>query len=1063
MDGRIEEAEWKAALRVDGFAHGGLLERRKATAWLMATPTHLYCAIRSELPQQGSILAEIARESENLVYDDSVELWLDPTPGTASGARYQMLANSRGFRWFRKHPYGGAPEEPGWRGDWEVRNSLHDGYWDCELAVPVASVQSGRSVSDGAWGINLCRNWKQEWAWSSLGGAEYKPTVVVRFAQSAPTVRLELLSDVHTGKVEAALSVTNNEARSVDCAPLLRLERDLMPEVREGDAMAIAPRETRRIVLTVDDANSRKFTLGASVKIGDTTAFERTVAWVADRKPHRWVVAPRVVPPLDMRFAYYPYTNRMRVLVDVSNMPAGADVQQVNVSVRQKGGAPIKTVRFDKLHNGRQEMAFTLPPPKGECEISARAYGSGVPSTEVTRAFERTGFEWERNNLGRSTKVYPPFTPLVVSGTRVDAVLRQHTMSGDGLWTQVRSRGKDLLAGPMRWDCGGSVQSGRLRFVQKAGHRVIAEGGFRCRTMAGSVRSTWDCDGMMRVDMTIKPIGAVPTKGPLDLVIPLKTDAATHYHAVGDGIRNTLYGTLPDGEGTIWTSRQVACNDLPPNFCSYLYVGTPLRGICWFAENDKGWLWDRSTPNAEILRRGSVVEVRIHLMSSGKVLTEPRRISFGLQAAPVKPRLTSDWRHKFRRDNYSVLGTDINWLALGDCGSVYPAGKDMYLWQMLARGNRERLSEEDIQKVIERGRRYFEPYGPDRVAAFEAHARYNLTSRYGTKMIFYYNRSSYQAAPEFETFKDEWCLNDWRSVDKGNGIGEIQIVPSASYVDHALYWYGKSFDIAGNRGVYWDNWFFIGSYNTAMTGAYHMPDGSITPSTGIWGLRELAKRTFQYMNERGMLPITMAHMTSTGILPLLSFATVQYDWEWKYSEGDVQDRFSRDYILMVSNGELAGTWPVVLGDHGPQADDLWTARTFVGSALVHELDCSYPAWTEAGRMQLGLLRPVDEILKRAGVRAFRYWDDEPQPVRSDDPDVPVIVYSVEGEVAVVGVTSYAPADRKVRLRLDTGVLGLPANLRVVNTETGVEIPVSDGALVMDLKKHDTCVLRVTGR
>ena len=54
-----------------------------------------------------------------------------------------------------------------------------------------------------------------------------------------------------------------------------------------------------------------------------------------------------------------------------------------------------------------------------------------------------------------------------------------------------------------------------------------------------------------------------------------------------------------------------------------------------------------------------------------------------------------------------------------------------------------------------------------------------------------------------------------------------------------------------------------------MTDAYHKPDGTIVPSTGIWGLRELAKRTFQYENERGMLPVTMAHMTSTSILPML--------------------------------------------------------------------------------------------------------------------------------------------------------------------------------------------------
>ena len=128
----------------------------------------------------------------------------------------------------------------------------------------------------------------------------------------------------------------------------------------------------------------------------------------------------------------------------------------------------------------------------------------------------------------------------------------------------------------------------------------------------------------------------------------------------------------------------------------------------------------------------------------------------------MKPRLAADWRHKWRRDGYSLLGTDINWLARGNCGAVYPAHKDMFLWEMIARGNRERLEQDDIQRVIDRGTPYFEPYGPEKVASFVNHVRYNLTSRYDKRMVFYYNRASFQAAEEFETFKDEWSLTDFR-------------------------------------------------------------------------------------------------------------------------------------------------------------------------------------------------------------------------------------------------------------------------------------------------------------
>ncbi|MGC8668801.1 MAG: glycoside hydrolase domain-containing protein [Chthonomonadales bacterium] len=1072
MDGRIDPSEWACAVRIDGLTGAnGILERRRSCAYVGATVDHLYVAIRSELPAEGSLLAEVRRDAENLVFDDAVEVWIDPTPGAERGTRFQMLANSLGHRWFRAHAYGGAPENPAWHGDWQAASALRTGAvkaWECEIAIPIASLAPGRRADEGSWAINVCRDWKQEWAWSSLNGSEYKPADLFIFSKrGVPAVSSEILGDPFLGNVDARITLANPGTQKVTANVDLLLARDLMPEMRQHQSVSLAPGSPNggsTVRLAVQDQTTRRFTLTATVSTTNgQRIFERTWTWTASRRPWRWTVARKVIPPLDFQFAYYPYQNRMRILADASHLPKGAAVTRLTAWVRKKGGSVVHRVQFGPLHNGRREESFTLKPLNGVYEIVLRAEGHGISKTEVVKTFERTVFPWEHNRLGTSAKVYPPFVPIRVRNNRVRVVLREIVMADTGLWEQVTSKGRPLLSEPMRWEvrAGSStipVHARRMRFTKVTGNAAVAVSQFTAGAFAARIRCGWDYDGLMRADLTLLPSHGKAVEG-LDLVVPLRDDEATHYHAMGDGIRNTLYGRVPLGAGTVWTAKQVQCSDLPANFCSYLYVGTPLRGLCWFAENDRNWGWDPSTPNAELIRRPGVVEMRIHLINRPEVITRGRTITFGLMAAPVKPRITADWRHKFRRDNYQLLGTDINWLALGDCGSVYPAGCDMELWRMIARGNCEHLTEADIQKVIERGKRYFEPYGSDRVQTFINHVRYNLTSHYGAKMIFYYNRASYQAAPEFETFKDEWSLTNFRTVPKGNGISEIKIVPSRSYIDHALYWYGKSFDIARNRGVYWDNWFFVGSYNP-FAGAYRRKDGQMIPTTGVWGLRELAKRTFQYMNERRMLPITMAHMTSTGILPILSFATVQYDWEWKYSEGDVQTRFPRDYILLVSNGELAGTWPVVLNDHGPQADDPWTARTFAAVAMVHELDCPYPSWSAAGRAQLALFKPVDEILATPGVRAYRYWDDTPPPVRSQDPDFPTIVYSVKGKEAVFAVVSYSDAAKDVDLFIDAAALGFPGGCRVVNTETSAPVPVVNRRITIHLKKHDLCICRI---
>ncbi|HOS96008.1 MAG TPA: hypothetical protein PLQ54_22055, partial [Armatimonadota bacterium] len=52
VDGAIGEDEWTGALWIDGFAWQGALERRTATGIIGATATHLYLAIRSQLPAE---------------------------------------------------------------------------------------------------------------------------------------------------------------------------------------------------------------------------------------------------------------------------------------------------------------------------------------------------------------------------------------------------------------------------------------------------------------------------------------------------------------------------------------------------------------------------------------------------------------------------------------------------------------------------------------------------------------------------------------------------------------------------------------------------------------------------------------------------------------------------------------------------------------------------------------------------------------------------------------------------------------------------------------------------
>jgi len=1063
LDGKVDAEEWANAAGFDGFAWEGQLERRRIRSFIGATDDYLCFAFVSQLPVEGQLMAQIQKDTLKLVYDDSVEVWIDPTPDSEHGRTFQMLANSLGHQGYNMHTRGNMKADPAWRGDWQVAHGFHDGYWHCEVLVPVESIAPGRKVDEGIWGINLCRNWKQPWAFSSLDGEGYAPkNMQFIFARdSVPAVAHEHRADPVTGDINSVLVLSNPTENPLSVRAEIILKRDLMPEASQKKTLDLAPEERREVGLHLKDEATRKFqmTLSVASPDGKTEYYSRSYQWEA-APPWQWKVADEAQLPVDFQFSYYPYLDQMRILMDITGLPRDAELDHVSVAIRQKkSGQLVKTVSFHQFINGQQEQSFDLPPLEGQYEIAVTATGKNCPDGELVKTFQRTRYEWEHNQLGRSTQVYPPFTPLQIEGKKVSAILREHEMNDQGLWDQVIAKEKPILAAPMRFRvvCGSeeaSVESNSLRFVRTEGHEVLAEGEFQAGPLSARVSSVWDYDGVMLMELTLLPTNNAQVDK-LTLEIPLRNAAAPLLHAMGDGIRNTLYQSVPGGEGIVWTSEKTRADDLPRNFCSYIYLGSPVRGLCWFAENDLGWSWDRDKPNMELIRSGDTLTLRVNLINMPVIISEERKITFGLQAAPVKPRL-GNWRHKYWRDRYTLLGTDINWLALGNCGSVYPAGKDMYLWEMIKRGNQERLSDDEVEKTVEHGRKYFQPYGEDYLESYERHVRYNLRSRYEQKMIFYYNRASYQAADEFQTFQNEWSLKDYQTIGPGSGIGEIKIVPSESYIDHALYWYGKSFDVGGNQGVYWDNWFFVGSYNTMMTDAYQQVDGTVIPSNGIWGLRELSKRTFQYMNERGILPITMPHMTSTNILPMHSFATVQYDWEWKYSEGDFQYRFSREYILLVSNGELAGTWPVLLGDHGELASDPWTQQTFAAVCLVHEMIPSgglREVWDP-------LLKPIFRLLDDEDLEVYRYWDERPQPVIADNPELPTIVYCIPGREAVVVVTSYEEEDVQATINIDSKAMGFTGDYRLVDVESGVEVPTQDHKFSFPLKKHDVREFRI---
>ncbi|MGD0094295.1 MAG: hypothetical protein ABSE73_30675, partial [Planctomycetota bacterium] len=450
IDGKIEPAEWAAAAGFDGFItlNAGTLQRRRARGFVGATATHIYVAIQTQLPDEGALLAEVQSDSLKAVYDDAVEVFVCPTPQAVDKVDYQFLANSLGKGGYNIHVLGAAKEDVAWRGDYEQAHGQHDGWWHCEVAIPLAKLGAGaqgRKTTDGVWAVNLARDWKPDWAWSSLSGAyPHSGPWFVFTTEPAPGVRFEWSKDPGTLPAEGQLIVRNPCDKPLELKAALLLARNNMPELREEKTLNLAPgaSETLKLALAENDPTTHfELTVLVTSADGKTVFHKRQTTWARAKEPYRWVIGkPKDAPPVDFRFAYYPSKNKLRLAADINGLPKEAKPERVTAVVRlQQGGEEVKTVKFplESFKDGRQELAVELPRLDGTYEIAMKVKGANCPKGETIKTFERRAFPWENLPAGRSTKVYPPFTPIQVEGKKLMTVLREHTLNDAGLLDQV--------------------------------------------------------------------------------------------------------------------------------------------------------------------------------------------------------------------------------------------------------------------------------------------------------------------------------------------------------------------------------------------------------------------------------------------------------------------------------------------------------------------------------------------------------------------------------------------------------------------------------------------------
>lgn len=741
---------------------------------------------------------------------------------------------------------------------------------------------------------------------------------------------------------------------------------------------------------------------------------------------------------IDFRYAIFPSHDLLRFFLP--KPPEG--VSRWTVALRREGDPrPLAERSGTFPMSAAGENLETPDLPAALYFVECTLEGEGTP-IRLNRWFYRQTFPWEQEQLGLDDVVIPPFEPLAVdeSAARVSCVLRTHEHGPAGFWRQVTSQGRPLLAGPIRLEAtaGGQTVAATgpaATITAVSPTSVKGTAAWKAGGLEGTTAFAYDYDGYTEFTLTLAPTAAEIDR--VQLVIPLEASEAWLLHPVTTLLRHHYAGRVPAGTGKVWDSVNLPGGKMLGTFVPYVFVGGPERGICFAADNDRDWVSDPAVAAAEIDRDGETVNLRLNLVARPHRLARPRTIRFALQATPAKPMPTApvSWRRWWftrgpRGHEHEVqgtmLGVNIGWGAAQFVTDMFPANQDVSFWEAMAANRASGTMDQDFLEQWKR--RYpalsqaFGTYkwGLETVSFLPPNLAGTTPSRY---VFPYLNpRGGSSLDPAFATtYLDEWSSVDvaapgWkpgpdRTVREKFAPCWYGCEPVASNVDHQLWWQRKMVETFSD-GPYWDNFFVKASWVPGEAGgpAYVDDEGRLKPGVNLSGFRNLVKRTAVMMHARGKRPLSWIHMTNANVVPLLSFGTVNLDWEWrdlgKQAGVDIQDRLGIDrdpaLVLVQSTGLQTGNVPVAIDRFHAKGKEAiaWQMRTGLAVCLPHEIRQKdggpAAAFAQATLDDFGYGLP--------GCKVFRYWE-EGHPLEATGARIRGLVLAREGK-ALLAIGNY---------------------------------------------------------
>lgn len=605
IDGTLAPGEWEHAAKLfGGLSIGALFVHLGKTFVVYAAydEERLYLMIVS--PTSDMQLRADTQENGNVRVgmDDAVEIFLSPDGEEAR--YYQIIGNSLGYY------YSSHAGDSKWRGKWDFANTLYEGFWFAEFAIPFSALGLSKAPDSGSrWKANFCRDWAAESmsvfsSWSYTGGSYFSRMGEIIFGDKDSGYALDVDAEsLASGNVRGELRALSSVARKA------RVLRD------DGGGVQ------NQFATTFSQGKPMAFSENLSPGRVSNVQIEADNGGIVFRQPIPVLVQAGV------RLTVVPDLQTQSFRVSASLAKNGENQKPIIFRVKDDAGKTLEEipVSFD---DGKAEAVFTAKEMvEGRYHISLEQDGEVLGE----KAYDHMGnAEW-RTWEPRFKGVPSPWTPIEYGDESLGFWGRQYKLATDILPESITALNQPLVREPMKLAivANGSHISWNPDAVWKK--KEPTEGSYVLSSENAYWRITatvhFEFDGFWWVDLEFNPLQADSSLDELKLSIPFAPGVARFIYASGAG---TVQGELTEAS--------------LDKFSPHIWIGNDDIGLTWAIESDQYWNSGQQATRFHPSADGGTLEIR--MVDKSFIPGKSIRYGFGIQATPVR---SFDERHRTRR------------------------------------------------------------------------------------------------------------------------------------------------------------------------------------------------------------------------------------------------------------------------------------------------------------------------------------------------------------------------------------------------------------------------------